>query len=276
MNQPRLDELARAMLTGGDAGLVERAYLHRAARETALEAVRGRDGLIAHDHALRRRLGLEAITAQQVTGEMVASHGVAAGGVAFKHHLWTWLEAGRIARDVIVVDQPHSEEADAWAAQAVPAPLGELRPGRGQLATSAAADLPDDMPTLARPLATALHRLWNGRQYGIIDSLYAPQARWNDRDGTQKTPAALRQRIDDLIAICPDLVLLFDRAQVEDDRIALLWRLHGHTAAGRRLRLIGSSVHAMHHDRVLAEDWLIDGLALAAQPRQLLSWLRPA
>jgi hypothetical protein len=121
------------------------------------------------------------------------------------------------------------------------APIGELRAGKGQFAAGDEAILPPSFPHEAKPLADKLHKAWNGRAFDLHPF----------------------GSVSELIRALPDATVQFEHALVDSDKIALLWRLFGHTQMGRRIRLIGSSLFSSD-----AEMTVFDQKAFDAQKAQ--------
>jgi hypothetical protein len=204
------------------------SHAHRATREDSLSLIKGRDAItaawIAEDrHSVTIDADLVDMIAFTVDG-------------AWKGHRWVWRDNSRIVREVLVEDRNLKHTA-----LPLHPPLGELRAGRGQFSASERAILPPGFPEGAMPLANKLHRAWNGRAFDLY------HADW------------LTQLVRDL----PDATFQFEHALVNDDQIALLWRIFGHSITGRRIRLIGSSVFSDKD-----ENTVFDQSALAAQKMQ--------
>jgi hypothetical protein len=131
------------------------------------------------------------------------------------------------------------------------APLGELAAGRGQYDAGAVAVVPSDFTAGAVPLATLLHRAWNGRAFDLYE------APW------------LLALLKDL----PDAIFYFERALVVDDQFAILWRVHGHHRDGQRVRLIGSSVMRFDGAAITSDLTCVDFAACKAQlARTIISY----
>lgn len=199
-------------------------HSHRATREDSLCILKGRDAITAA--WLAEDATNIAITAD--IGNMIAYqvddwHG----------HRWVWREDGRIVREVVVEDRGCVRRAPA-----VHPPLGELRSGGGQYGATASAILPPHFPDGARALADRLHQAWNGRAFDVYH----------------------RPWLAALVRALPDAQFYFERAIMDSSRTAILWRVHGHHASGRRVRLIGSSVFTGDTDQTV-----IDHAAMAAQ-----------
>jgi predicted ester cyclase len=128
------------------------------------------------------------------------------------------------------------------------APLGELRAGRGQYDAGTQAILPDDFPESAKPLTNLLHQAWNGRAFDLYE------APWLVR----------------LLRTLPDATFYFERALLDGDRIAILWRVHGHHVGGQRVRLIGSSEMTFAQGAITSDLTVLDFAALDAQLDRVL------
>ncbi len=251
---------------------IDRAYLHRAVRRDDHGDVRGRERIIDAAIAEFAVAGTGTRIVHDL-GDMIVFE-----AQGWRGHRWARRDGERILAETIVVDgvarcralggDPVEAARQLGAANPVHAPLGELRAGLGQLATAGRATLPHDFPAAARGHADAMHRVWNARALGATAA-----ADWRGPEGLAGDAAAAAAWLGTLFAALPDAVLLFERAVVGEDRVALLWRLHGHHVPGfavmanaRRIRCHGSTMLSLDDDgAVVAEDTLIDTLALAAQ-----------
>lgn len=247
-------------------------HLHRAAREDGFGVVTGRDSL---------RDATIAVTADEA-GPVAILHDLGEMIVfqtsGWRGHRWARFEGGRILGETVIVDgaarsralgrDVAKEAVRIGAGSPVHAPLGELRSGRGQLGTPAAAILPRDFPEAARGVADSLHWVWNARALAATD-----RCDWRGPDGAEGDEATYADWLSRLFAALPDAVVMIERGVVATDRIGLLWRLYGHhladgfgmAATGKRVRAIGSSVFTIRDGAVVAHDLLVDELAIAAQ-----------
>ena len=248
-------------------------HLHRATRLTSLYWLQGREALIAADLAdLVARNGHAAET-MSATGAMVTVQLRGAHG-AWSRHVWSRREGARVIAETVVEDgdarlaalgiDPIGETARLAARHRPTEPFGELHAGTGQLAASPHAVLPPDFPEAAGPLAHALHRLWNGGQYTDAMAPWHPAVRWSGAGNTVGDRTALRDWIMRWRARFADAVILFETAAVGDDRIAVLWRLHG-TTASRRIRLLGSTLVTVTDGLIVADETLLDPVAARVQ-----------
>ncbi|TRW17752.1 ester cyclase [Glacieibacterium frigidum] len=253
---------------------VENAYLHRAWRDDDYGRTRGRAAIRDAAIAEIAEEGAGPVRIVDDLGDMIVLE-TAAG---WRAHRWVRRDGERIVAETLIRDGAAraralgrdfgAEALRRGAGSPAHAPLGELRAGLGQFATTRQAALPHDFPDAARDLAHAVHRVWNGRAFGEIGA-----RRWTGPDGRSGDGEAAAAWLTELFAALPDAVLLFERAIVAPDRVALLWRLHGHhladgfgvAATGRRVRCHGSSVLTLIDGVVQAEDTLLDTLALATQ-----------
>lgn len=259
-----LADIERAVRERRDFSVFERTHLHRATREDDHGIAKGRDRLRDADFAAATEEEAGPVRIVHDLGEMI----VFETAQGWQGHRWARTEGRRILAETLVVDGPARAESIGRAAPddapcPVHAPLGELRPGRGQLATPAEPIVPPGFPAGALPGARHLHRLWNARALnGAIDPWTGPkhalgQAAW----------------IAHLLAALPDAVLLFERGIVRDGMAAILWRLHGHHLGpgfaapirGKRVRAIGSSVLTIAGERVVAEATMLDLGSIVAQ-----------
>ena len=223
-----LGDLEAALWAGGVHRLAE-SHSHRATSEDSMAILKGRDAIAARWVSQ----GPEPVEIDADLGEMVAVR-----GEGWRLHRWVWREDKCILREVEVGDRPGPRDEAP-----VHPPLGELRSGLGQFAAAPRPDLPPGFPEAAIPFAAALHSAWNGR------------------DLTGLVPDALRTLLRDL----PDATFFFEHAAVVDTAAAILFRVMGHHANGRRIRLIGSALA-----RGDTLDVLIDTAAYEAQLRREL------
>lgn len=267
-----LADIEIAVRQRGAFDVFEATHLHRAVREDGFGVVVGRENV--RDAAMAEGGGAVAIL-HDLGGMIVFETG------GWRGHRWAACEGERILTETVIVDgtararalgrDVGEEAALAGAASPVHAPLGELRSGRGQLGTPAAAILPRGFPEGARPVADSFHRVWNARAFAA-----AERCGWRGPDGIDGDETAYATWLTRLFAALPDAVMMIERGIVTADRIALLWRLHGHhladgfgvAATGRRVRAIGSSVFTMQEGAVVAHDLLVDELAIMAQLRR--------
>jgi hypothetical protein len=192
----------------GDASTLAESHSHRAVREDSVSVIKGRDAIMA-DWVSRDPAEIS------VTADLGDVIGIAAADKSWLLHRWVWREDGRIVREVEVTDRVRE-----LALPPIHPPLGELRAGQGQYAPDAQPIPPAGFPNSCVPLATLLHRSWNARALGPI------------ADPVQK------QLLRDL----PDAVILFEAGHSSDRGQAVLFRLMGHHASGRRIRLFGSAI----------------------------------
>jgi hypothetical protein len=221
-------------------GLFDHAYLHRAHRETQSGRIAGRDAMRDATLAEVAAAGAQPVTVRADLGDMVSFD---AGGA--RTHVWVRREDARIAQETVVATRAFGRP------QSQHPPLGELRSGRGQLSAGDSAILPPGTPDAARPVADALHRIWNGRRFDGIAALYAD-------------PAPLATWLPGFLATLAGATLFFERAIAEGDRVALLWRLFA-DVDGHRLRLLGSSLLTLDGGRVAADDTVFDLTGFHAQ-----------
>ena len=221
------------MRQDGAYGQLAASHSHRATREDSLGFVIGRDALTADWVAS----GTQSVTITADLGDMIA---FAAGSAEDRWlgHRWIKREDDRIINEILVEDRDRERSAPA----AFP-PLGELRAGLGQFSAGDAAILPADFPAEARALADRLHRSWNGRAFDEY------RADW----------------LTALVTALPDATFYLERAIVGDDQTAILWRVHGHTPQGQRIRLIGSSLFTGGDDETV-----VDLAAMRAQSKRAL------
>lgn len=278
--------LARAWRDGAFGSLAE-TYLHRASREDALGLIVGRDAIIAELIATAAAFDRPDVVVHH-DGNSFCSVEIAGpfrGGLLgleagttdaparLRQHRWLRREGDYVAEETVVADYlPLIDAAGAsrndiarsvGGASPTQPPLGELRSGQGQLAVGPSA--------LDDPILDAVHAIWNGRHFNRIAALYAADARWQGPAGRTGGTADLRAWLCQLVARLPDATFVIDRTEVIEGGLALLWRLFGH-AGGRRVRLIGSSILGLAGGRIVADETLVDELALLATPyRPLLT-----
>ena len=253
-------------------------HLHRATRTSTLHWLRGREALIADDLATLVALAGGSVSALAVV-EALRVTGFQTEAGTWRRHCWSRYEADRVVAETVVEDTASRLAAlgvDVGAAaeqlaSACPLPLGELRAGAGQQAAGPYALLPPGIDPAARPVCDFLHRLWNGRDMALAG--WSPAVSWRGPDGLAGERQALRAWVLGLLVQLPDAVLMFEAAAVGGDKIAVLWRLHGHhhvdalglPASGRRIRLIGSSLVNMVDGAIVEDDTVIDTVAFMAQ-----------
>lgn len=196
----------------GDYSVLADSHGHRSVREDSLGIIKGRDAITAAWVAQDGTMGEVAADLDDMVVVKAAAYGGQKAG-EWQLHRWVWREDGRIVREVEITDRPRQ-----LIAPPVHPPLGELNAGRGQFAPSSSPPLPPGFPNAARTLATNVHRQWNGRNFS----------------------QAMPGEIAALIKLLPDALFLFEHAAVIDDDSALLFRVMGHHASGRRIRMIGS------------------------------------
>lgn len=267
-------------LRGGELGLIDRAYLHRALSESATGAVHSRAALKAGwIAALAEQPDSKVETVADLasmSASVVSTLDPSGQAVRFGVHRWIGREADWIVREVVVDDAARAGGGLLDAARRIandhvlpdaPA-IGELRSGAGQFSAGPAALLAGEPSPLARRAADLWHRLWNGRELDLVTAL-APDP---------SAAAELRRFALGWLAALPDAVLLFDEAVAEGDVAALLWRIHGHhhgslyglAPTGRRLRLWGSVVLRFDGDRVTGAHMVAaEAAALAAVFRSI-------
>ncbi len=205
------------------------SHVHRATREDSLGVIKGRDTITA-TWVCEDAADIEIMAD---LGDMIAYQVTEPSGKSWAGHRWICREEGKITRETVVENRAVSRVAPP-----AHAPVGELRAGTGQYDAGPTATVPADFPTDARAMADRLHQAWNGRAFNLYDQAWLPE----------------------LVRALPDAIFSFERAIVSEGKTAILWRVHGHHASGRRIRLIGSSIFTGDH-----EDTLFDAAAMAAQ-----------
>lgn len=204
-------------------------HAHRATREDSLGLITGRDAITAAWVA-------EDAADIIITTDLPSGSGcdmIAYSVKNWRGHRWVWREDDRILREIVI----EGREGPKVAPSLHP-PLGELRSGQGQFGAGDSAVLPPGFPEEARDIANRLHQAWNGRAFNLYDRAWLPA----------------------LVRVLPDAGFYFEHAIVAGRQTAMLWRVHGHNAGGRRVRLIGSSVFTGE-----ADETVIDHEAMAAQ-----------
>lgn len=272
-------------MRSGQLGVIADAYLHRATRETTLAVLWGRDALLAAAVAEAAAFP-DATTTLGFCADDLATFVRQCGTHRWHGHRWLDREGERIVHETLIEDGRNLDlVADSPAATSgltpLHRPLGELRPGRGQFTAGDTAIVPPGWPEAARPVANALHRVWNGKAVDHIETLWHPDVVWAGPAGAGGGRGALAQWLMALFASLPDATLLFERAIVGDGTVAILWRLHGHhrgghgfgPAAGRRVRLIGSSVLRIEAGLIVADETVFDSSAIALQlTAPIIAW----
>ena len=209
------------------------SHVHRAMREDSLGFLVGRDNLLA-DWTLQDR---SDVTIVADFADMIAFE-VGLGPHMWQGHRWVVKENNKIVAETLIENRGVTKVAPP-----VHPPLGELRAGQGQYDAGDVPILPADFPDRAKPLAAILHKAWNGRAFNLYE------APW----------------LLTLVRALPDATFYFERARVDANHIALLWRVHGHHATGQRVRLIGSSVMAFDDGTITSDMTLVDFDAFHAQ-----------
>jgi predicted ester cyclase len=219
-------------------GDLSQSYVHRTVREESLGFLVGRDAILAdwvgEDPA--------DVTINADFGDMIGFE-VGTGASTWSGHRWIVRDDDKIIRETSIEDR-----SLAKIAPPMHSPLGELRAGRGQYDAGMQAILPIDFPDAAVPLANRLHQAWNGRAFDLYDALWLVR----------------------LVRTLPDATFYFERALVDGDTFAILWRVHGHHVGGQRVRLIGSSVMTFADGAITSDLTVVDFAALDAQLNRVL------
>jgi len=230
----KLAELEIALRCRLEYARLATTHTQRSTLEDNWELVKGREQILAHWVAQ----GQQEAAIRADLGEMIAFT-VSQDEHHWPGHRWVSREEGRILREIVIEDRGVEREA-----QADHPPLGELRAGMGQLPAGATAILPAGFPEAARPLANRLHAAWNGRAFDLYS------ADW----------------LSLIVTALPDATFYFERALVAEDQIAILWRVFGHHASGRRIRLIGSGLFRSALDgQFRCDEIVFDQAAFRAQ-----------
>jgi SnoaL-like polyketide cyclase len=209
------------------------SYVHRAVREDSLGFLIGREAILADWVATKTcPIRIEADLGDVVSFRVVDGKTIWAG------HRWVQRIDGAIVHETLIEDCGTTR-----APKPVHPPLGELRAGRGQYDAGALAILPEGFPSGAIAVANHLHRAWNGRAVNLYP------ADW----------------FAAILKVLPDATFYFERALQAGPKTALLWRVHGHSANGQRVRLIGSSIVEFDGNQITHNDSVIDQAALTAQ-----------
>lgn len=208
-------------------------YVHRARREDSLGFLIGRDSILS-DWTMQER---NAVSITADFGDMIAFE-VGGAPDVWHGHRWVVRQDGKIIAETLIENR-----GVAKAAPPIHPPLGELRAARGQYDAGDTPVLPADFLNDAKPLATLLHKAWNGRAFNLYE------APW----------------LLTLVRALPDATFYFERALVAGDQVALLWRVHGHHGGGQRVRLIGSSVMTWQDGGIASDMTVVDFDAFNAQ-----------
>ena len=277
-------------LEAGTFGALEQAYLHRATAEDALALHVGRDVLIAQavaHAALVRDARVDIVHDGSMLG-VTRLRGIhdstiwnvppLDAQVSLREHRWSRREGSGVIEDVVVTDWAGLAEAinadlgevaaEIGAASPLQLPLGELRSGRGQLAPSPSSG----WGGACDELVDAIHRIWNGRRLDEIQNLFSADATWVGPRGRSGGPAELRRWLTKLLAALPDATLVPDEVEASGEHVAIRWRLFGHRS-GRRVRMIVSMLLRIECGKIVADDTLLDELALLATPYRPLMTL---
>ena len=236
-----LATLEHQLRTDRALSLLAQSHVHRAVREDSMGFLIGRDAILA-DWVRQDRADITII---DDFSDMIAFD-VQAGEDNWQGHRWVVREGDKIVRETLI-----ENDGEPRSACAMHPPLGELRAGRGQYDAGFLPVLPADFPEAAKPLVTLLHQACNGRAFNLYEAPWLVK----------------------LVSTLPDATFYFERALVDDDHIALLWRVHGHHMSGQRVRLIGSSVMGFKDGRIFSDMTIIDFAAMDAQlERDLISY----
>lgn len=236
-----LAQLECQMRTQHAFAALSQSHVHRAVREDSLGFLISRDAILA-DWTQQERA---EVTISADFGDMIGFE-VGHGAEAWHGHRWVVREGDKIINETLIEnrDQPKI------APQAHP-PLGELRAARGQYDAGTKAVLPADFPMAAQPLADFLHQAWNGRAFNLYEAPWLVK----------------------IVRTLPDATFYFERALWQGNQCAILWRVHGHHAAGQRVRLIGSSVMTFDDGVITLDNTVVDFAAMNAQlGRELISY----
>jgi hypothetical protein len=228
-----LAKLEHQLRTDRALNALSQSHVHRCVREDSLGFLIGREAIL-NDWV---HLEPEKVVVTADFGDMIGFE-VGIPPQIWQGHRWVEREEGKIIRETLIEDRGARKSAPL-----VHAPLGELRPARGQYDAGTQPVLPDDFPAAATPLVTILHQAWNGRAFNLYD------APW----------------LTKLTRALPDATFYFERGLVRDDQFAILWRVHGHHAGGQRVRLIGSSVMTYRGEAITADQTVVDFAAYEAQ-----------
>ena len=236
-----LATLEHQLRTDRALSLLAQSHVHRAVREDSMGFLIGRDAILA-DWVRQDRADITII---DDFSDMIAFD-VQAGEDNWQGHRWVVREGDKIVRETLI-----ENDGEPRSACAMHPPLGELRAGRGQYDAGFLPVLPADFPEAAKPLVTLLHQAWNGRAFNLYE-----------------TPWLIK-----LVRALPDATFYFERALVDDEQYAILWRVYGHHSDGQRVRLIGSSVMGFKNGAIASDNSVVDFAALDAQiGRDLISY----
>lgn len=278
--------LERAIREQGDLGAVDRAYRHSALLTTSLEERCGREDIAAAYAAELAQFFPQTVDETVTVGPFFACTLSAAASsgepVKWRQHRWSRVENNRIVDACVISDfaatAAHVAGSFDTAAGAAAARLaaaeffGEIRAGTGQCAPEETATLPNGVPADAVPWLDLMHRVWNGRRLDLLAKHSAAGSRRRSALRCDETLDEHRHDLLRLFAAMPDLTLLFDAVVFDGERLAVLFRLHGHhrgagAATGRRVRLLGSRLARIREGMFVEDEWLIDRFALAVQTR---------
>ena len=236
-----LATLERQLRTDRALSLLAQSHVHRAVREDSMGFLIGRDAILA-DWVRQDSVDITIIAD---FGDMIAFD-VQAGEDNWQGHRWVVREGDKILCETLIENRVVPKSAPA-----VHPPLGELRAGRGQYDAGFLPVLPADFPEAAKPLVTLLHQACNGRAFNLYEAPWLVK----------------------LVRTLPDATFYFERAMVDDEQYAILWRVHGHHSDGQRVRLIGSSVMGFKNGAIASDNSVVDFAALDAQiGRDLISY----
>lgn len=237
-------EMLTELYVNENVGALERLYLHRATRRSRGELIFGRDAIRQQALADLAEFSGWRFQINASTDAFADVEWLSPDGATVRRHYWIALENGRISADRVISRPPH------------PAPiqqhhqlLGELDSGHGQVG-------PGELVGFSL-IAQNLHKIWNGRQIGLLNALYDDEARW--------TGPGLEGGLSDLkswwlaqFLAFPQSHVVFERELSFENHRALLWQWARIDVDGRRDRVAGSTCLHLVGDKIVQETTLIE------------------
>ena len=239
-----LGEMLTELYVNEKVGALERLYLHRATRRSRGELIFGRDAIRQQALADLAEFSGWHFQVNASTDAFADVEWLSPDGATMRRHYWITLENGRVAADRVIALLPHAEPLQQYHQL-----LGELDSGHGQVG-------PGDLVGFSS-IAQCLHKIWNGRQVGVLNALYDLEARWTG-PGSEGGLLDLKSWWLAQFLAFPQSHVQFERELAFEDTRALLWQWARIDIHGRRDRVAGSTCLHLVGDRIVEETTLIE------------------
>ncbi len=239
-----LGEMLTELYVNENVGALERLYLHRATRRSRGELIFGRDAIRQQALADLAEFSGWHFQVNASTDAFADVEWLSPDGATMRRHYWITLENGRVAADRVIALLPHAEPLQQYHQL-----LGELDSGHGQVG-------PGDLVGFSS-IAQCLHKIWNGRQVGVLNALYDLEARWTG-PGSEGGLLDLKSWWLAQFLAFPQSHVQFERELAFEDTRALLWQWARIDIHGRRDRVAGSTCLHLVGDRIVEETTLIE------------------